>query len=279
MTPAKLPKFVIIGAAKSATTWIAHQLRSRDDIFMPAAEPHYFSRDFSRGDDWYRSLFDDAQDGQTIGEKSADYLADADPGRIANLLPYAHLIAFLRNPIDRAYSDYCMLYRRGQIDGNIARQLNRATTDAPRFLDDGLYARHLRRYLDSFPRSQLTLILHEDVQNDPDGCIREVCNAIDVPARIDAAARVSRINDGAAPLVPMAFRRLPKSVKNLAKPFRTTAAFETVRRLVARPVAYPPLTSELRCRLQAFYAGDIEELAVLLGRDLGMWQESSETVC
>ena len=53
MTEPRLPKFIVIGAAKAATTWIAHQLRQRPDVFMPGPEPHYFSRCYSRGDAWY----------------------------------------------------------------------------------------------------------------------------------------------------------------------------------------------------------------------------------
>ena len=109
MTQPPLPQFLIIGAVKAATTWIADQLRARDDVFMPGPEPHYFSRDYDRGATWYASLFADARADQLIGEKSADYLADSEaPARAAALLPDAMLIAQLRNPVDRAYSDYCM---------------------------------------------------------------------------------------------------------------------------------------------------------------------------
>lgn len=272
MAAAPLPAFIIIGAAKAATTWIAHQLRVRDDVFMPAAEPHFFSRDYARGEEWYRGLFATAGPDQMVGEKSADYLADfAAPRRIAALLPKVQLIAQLRNPVERAYSDYCMLFRRGQIDDDVARQLNRATTDAPRFLDDGLYARHLRRFLAHFPEEQLTLIFHEDIQADPLGSIGRVCAAIGLPMLDNPPETVLRINDKEAPLVPMALRSLPQPVKRAVKPLRGSAPFEAARRLIARPVHYPPLTMELRHRLTAFYEQDIAELGSMLGRDLSRW--------
>ena len=42
------------------------------------------------------------------------------------LLPRAKLIAQLRNPIERAYSDYCMHYRRGEVSRDIDRYLDPA---------------------------------------------------------------------------------------------------------------------------------------------------------
>src|SRR5690349_5454229 len=143
MTQRHLPQFLIIGAVKAATTWIADQLRARDDVFMPGPEPHYFSRVHDRGDDWYASLFAEARAGQMIGEKSADYLADANaPARVAALLPDAILIAQLRNPVDRAYSDYCMHFRRGYVGRDVERYLGKRP-ETPRFLQSGLYARHI----------------------------------------------------------------------------------------------------------------------------------------
>src|SRR5687768_3651516 len=128
----RLPSFIVIGAAKAATTWIAHQLGERDDVFLPGPEPHYFSREYARGDDWYAAWFKDAADSQLVGEKSADYLSDWNvPARMAALLPGVKLIAQLRNPVDRAYSDYCMLFRRGQVNGDIDACLDRARTPQP----------------------------------------------------------------------------------------------------------------------------------------------------
>ena len=163
-----LPQLIVIGAAKAATTWIAHQLRTRPDVCMPGPEPHYFSQEFRRGEDWYRSLFADARPGQLVAEKSADYLAHPEaPARIAALLPAVRLIAQLRNPVERAYSHYCMLFRRGQIDGDVDRHLDGKRAIERRFLEEGLYGRHIQRFLDYFPQAQLKVILHDEIKRDP----------------------------------------------------------------------------------------------------------------
>lgn len=279
MSDQRLPGFIVIGAAKAATTWIAHQLRARNDVYMPGPEPHFFSREFHRGEGWYRDLFAGARDRQYVGEKSADYLAhEKAPQRLAAMLPHVRLVAQLRNPVERAYSDYCMLFRRGQICGDIARQLDRTTTDAPRFLDDGLYARHLRRYLDHFPAEQLTIVLHEDIKARPADMLDQICNAIGIPASSSPAPLGIRVNDGQAPLVPLAVRKLPPPFKSLVAPLRGNRLFEAARRLIARPISYPPLTQDIRSRLEDFYHEDMVQLAQLVRRDLSGWMGRDSTV-
>jgi len=267
----RLPSFIIIGAAKAATTWIAHQLRERPDVYLPGPEPHYFSREYARGEDWYADWFDGARPNQLVGEKSADYLADSHvPLRMAALLPDVRLIAQLRNPVERAYSDYCMLFRRGQVNGDIDAYLDRARTSQPRFLDDGLYARHIARFLDHFPADQLRIVLHEEISSEPERVVSSICEMLGLdPMPITSPAK--RVNDGGAPLAPLAFRRMPATIKRVVAPLRGNPMFESARKLIARPVSYPPLAGEIRKRLEHFYAEDVEQLGTYLGRDLSAW--------
>ena len=272
MNECPLPRFIIIGAAKAATTWIAHQLRERPDVFMPGPEPHYFSREYGRGPAWYAEWFADAKPGQLVGEKSADYLADPDAAqRIAHDLGSdVQLIVQLRNPVERAYSDYCMLYRRGTVGDDIDACLDRDRTREPRFLDDGLYARHLGRFLDHFPAERLKVVLHDEIRADPVAVIRDLTGLLGLPAR-PVAAPAARVNDGASALVPLALRRLPQPVKDLVAPLRGNPVFDRVRGAIARPVRYPPLDDKVRARLSDFYRDDIGALERMLGRDLGGW--------
>jgi hypothetical protein len=267
------PDFVIIGAAKAATTWIAHQLRQRDDVFLPGPEPHYFSREYHRGGEWYGRWFDGASPGQLVGEKSADYLADeAVPERLARDLPEARLIVQLRDPVQRAYSDYCMFYRRGAVGSDVAWALDPLRTSHPRFLNDGLYGRHLARLFDHVPRSRVTIILHDDIVAAPEQSLATVTTALRLPKRLPVALD-ERINDRATPLAPFALRRLPPSLKAAFGPLRGMAPFATARRLIARPVLYPPLDADLRLRLEDFYREDTATLAALTGLNLDRWYD------
>ena len=106
----KKPDFLIIGAAKSGTTSLATALATHPGIHILPYEVHYFSQQLARGDPWYLSLFD--QPGKLQGEKSPTYLYYCECHReIYRLLSRARLIVLLRDPVQRAFSNWNMRYR------------------------------------------------------------------------------------------------------------------------------------------------------------------------
>lgn len=139
-------KFLIIGATKSATTWLQQSLQLDPQVYMPDPEIHYFSRYSDRGDQWYLDNIKPPSESLLIGEKSNSYLdTPAAAGRIHRSLPNVQLVAQLRNPVERAYSDYCMLHRRGDASADIERYLDPRQGAGGRFLEGGLYFQQLRR--------------------------------------------------------------------------------------------------------------------------------------
>lgn len=271
-SPAKLPEFVVIGAAKAATTWITNQLRARDDVFMPSPEPHFFSREYDKGQAHYEKWFEEAQPGQLIGEKSADYLADPDvPERLSRMLPDAKIIVQLRNPVSRAYSDYCMYYRRGTVSGDIEHFLGSLDNSHPRFLNDGLYHKHLMKFLDFVPSSRLKVIYFDDIRTAPKDMVREVTEFLELEDDGGDIALVERANVKDAPLLPLGLRKVLQPAKGLVKPLRSHSWFKALHGSLAKEMEYPPLTDELKARLCEFYADDVEKLSGLLGEDLSHW--------
>lgn len=278
MLEGRLPSFMIVGAVKAATTWLAHQLRHHPALWLPDAEPHFFSTEYHRGIDWYRSLFADAPADRLLGEKSADYLAHPNAAaRIAATLPDVPLIIQLRNPVDRAYSDYCMLYRRGLVSGDPRRYLDRDRSANVRFLDGGRYALHLDRLFAHLPRSQVKVILHDDIRCVPEAVITEVCSHIGVDAHIAGDVVSERRNDSQTPMLPLAIRRLLRPARPLLEPLRSQPLLARARAAIARPVRYPPLTAELRTMLQDYYRDDVRALGALLNRDLAAWLSAEQT--
>ncbi len=247
-------------------------MQQNPDVFLPGPETHYFSTEFHRREGWYEKFFEEAEDNQVVGEKSADYLAHPEaPRRIAQRLPDAKLIVQLRNPIDRAYSDYCMWYRRGAVGANPAHYLVRSETSIPRFLEDGLYGRHLGRFLEFFPRDRIKVILYEDIRERPEDVIKSVSDFIGVTPWLTSGSPMERVKYKEAPLLPLSLRRLLRPVKGLAEPWRAKPWFMAARSRLARPIDYPPLTGDLRLRMRDYYADDVDGLAQLLGRDLTHW--------
>lgn len=273
MTTDRRPDFIIIGATKSATTWLQRCLQQHPRIFMPDPELHYFSRVYDRGEAWYQEQFAVARPDQLIGEKSNSYF-DEPPAetRLKAHAPNARLIAQLRNPIERAYSDYCMLLRRGEVGRDIDRYLD---TDSPmkkRLLDSGLYCEHMSRYLDLFPREQLLVTLYNDMIDRPAELLGQVSAHIGLAKPLAPALGMGRkVKDKNEPMLPLGIRRLARPLKQWVEPFRQQRWFINVRSLLVKPVDYPPLTPALRLKLSDYFRSDIEALATLLDTNLDHW--------
>ncbi|ACP22667.1 heparan sulfate glucosamine 3-O-sulfotransferase 3B1 (plasmid) [Sinorhizobium fredii NGR234] len=264
--------FLIIGATKSATTWLQQSLQQHPGIYMPAPELHYFSRFYDRGDQWYLSNFEGQKDRRLVGEKSNSYMdTEGAAGRISQKLPDAMLIAQLRNPIERAYSDYCMLYRRGEVGRDIAQYLDPRRAAGGRFLSGGLYFQQLRAYFDRFPAEQILVVLYEDMRLDAfaqlDRVRKHLRMADDPPLR----PLEKKVKDKAEPMIHPTLRRLLRPLKPIVAPFRNSAGFKRMRSIAAAEVQYAPLTRELRERIGDFYATEIEKLGAIVGRDLNGW--------
>jgi hypothetical protein len=116
-----LPEFLIIGAMKSGTTFL-YNLLTHHPLVEPAVfkETHYFDKLIEEeGLQWYRRCFPEPgwREGlRTItGEATPSYLSHPlAPKRAARVVPQARLIALLRNPVDRAYSHYQQVARKGR---------------------------------------------------------------------------------------------------------------------------------------------------------------------
>jgi sulfotransferase family protein len=265
--------FLIIGAAKCATTWLQRSLQADPTVSMPDPEIHYFSRFYDRGHDWYFDQFPRAVGGALVGEKSNSYLdTPVALPRMRGLLPHAKLVVQLRNPVDRAYSDYCMLYRRGEVGRSIAAYLSIENASHNRFLRSGLYHQHVQACLDHYPRESLLILFYEKLDAQPERQLGVVREFLGLPAEAGAPLPVAaRAKNRAEPIVGPRLRKIFAPLKPVVRPFRGNPVFAAARHTLAREIAYPPLSPELRSRLIDFYAADVAGLGALTRRDLSGW--------
>jgi hypothetical protein len=184
----RLPGFVIIGTQKGGTSSLYHYLTSHPDS-APAftKEVHFFNRWHHKGIDWYRAFFPLEAEAAITGEASPNYLVHPpSAGRLGAALPQAKVIIMLRNPVDRAYSQYRMQRRRG----SERRSFELAIADEPpRQLDDdgdldlawaraayrgrGLYADQIEPWLEAIVPARLLVLRSEDFFADPSSVYRE----------------------------------------------------------------------------------------------------------
>lgn len=264
--------FLIVGAAKSATTWLQQSLQQHSDIYMPDPEIHYFSRSYDQGESWYLSYFDNSDRRPVIGEKSNSYMdTPAAAERIHRDLPSVQLIAQLRNPVERAYSDYCMLYRRGEVSKEIAQYLDPRVAEQGRFLRGGLYYDQLRGFLDRFPPERLLVLLFENIKSEPQRQLDMVQAFLRLDTGLQIPPLTEKVKDKTQPVISPELRKVLAPLKSTVRPFRQSALFKNVRSLVAREMRYAPLSDDLRLRLIDYYAPQVERLGAIVQRDLSGW--------
>ena len=137
-----LPDFLLIGAVRSGTTSLYYDICQHPSVHEAAYdEIGFFDDNFHLGEEWYRSLFPSKkkmfeikqETGRSItGEDTPFYIwNDIVIDRIFNMLPNVKLISILRNPVDRAYSNYQL----GLREGTERRTFRDAIEDDMKFLD------------------------------------------------------------------------------------------------------------------------------------------------
>ncbi|WP_300070125.1 sulfotransferase [uncultured Ruegeria sp.] len=252
--------FLIIGAAKCATTWLQQSLTQTPAIYMPGPELHFFSREYDRGLGWYRKQFEGCDTSGLIGEKSNSYLTVPEAAqRIRDFAPNARLVLQMRDPVQRAYSDYCMLFRRGEVTGRIEDYLDPAQAANGRFLSDGRYAHHLDRFYDLFPADQVLLLAFEDVRANPTGNLEKVRAHLNLQDMLEPPVK-KKVKDKNEAMVPLPLRKALAPVRFVLDPVRNTWPVRSLRNAIARQVEYPALTDDLAKRMGDFYAEDIARI-------------------
>lgn len=261
----RLPDFLIAGAAKSATTWLQNSLQGSAGVFLPDPEPHFFSRRYAQGIDSYARMFAPAPPGALIGEKSNSYLTtEGAETRIHRHIPEVRLVFQLRNPVERAYSDYCMLFRRGSVDDRIRHHLDPERAAGGRFLGDGCYADHLQRWFDLFGPGPILILLYEEIARDPGANLERLAAHIGLAGTL-APPIAAKVKDATSAAVPRRLRRVLAPLRPILDPIRHTAPVRALRDAVAKPHRYPPLDPVLRAEIAAFYRPQILRLHQMTG--------------
>ena len=174
----QIPDFAYIGTSKAGSTWLFNALALHPDVHLASSKGlYYFDQHFGQGRQWYLDQFAGAGHAVAVGEISHSYLSSPEAAaRIAEFNPRMRLLVCLREPVDRAFSDYLDLVKNGQYDGDFTGALERF----PRLLDRGRYASHLQRYVDLFPADQLHVSLFDDLRQDPQAYADEVFDFLGV---------------------------------------------------------------------------------------------------
>ncbi|MBU1156276.1 MAG: sulfotransferase domain-containing protein [Proteobacteria bacterium] len=274
-----LPSFLVIGAQRSGTTSLFQVLRRHPQVFIPdVKEVNFFFHDnhYRRGVEYYQSVFADAAPSSlAVGEASPGYICKPGvAGRIHELLPSVKLVAVLRNPVDRAYSQYWDNRRFLAEPLSFEQAIDVALTPEYRhgergYFSRGAYIDQIESYLELFKREQMLVLIFEDLKKDPEAVFSRCFEFLGVdPAfrcpEMTKASNSSMVWDNP---VHSFFLRRNKYQKWVPKHWIKQACRGP---LVTRK--YPPMSREARERLLEFYRPYNQRLEAFLGRELERWK-------
>jgi len=204
-----LPDFIIIGTARSGSTSLYYNICQHPCVLSAAYdELGYFDGNFHLGLNWYRSLFPTLFSKWILKQKKQFAITGEDTPfyiwnplvakRILKIVPKIKLIVLLRNPVDRAYSNYHLSIRAGsenlsfedaiQIElkkldeSNSKSEQNIEKYTIPRsYISKGFYSDQLKIWLELFSSEQLIIISTEDLESNPQKTLDEIYNFLKIP--------------------------------------------------------------------------------------------------
>ncbi|HEX2238779.1 MAG TPA: sulfotransferase [Gammaproteobacteria bacterium] len=269
-----LPNFLIVGASRCGTTWMAKNLRLHQEIFMPSIkELHFFDKDFGKGWEYYASFFpkEKCWHCKAIGEATPAYLYRPEvPKLIRSGIPDVKIIVSLRNPIDRAYSHYWNLVAAAP-EGHINRKLTfeEKLEFTPRLIDEGFYDERLSNYYQFFPKENILVVLFEEIIEDPVRYFREICKFLGIDTKFMPPLGSVRINSASSKLGRS--KILDFSYKAFYKLIRIPALSKRIDSMNAKQL--PKMNPTTRENLRHKYAPRVANLERLLNRDLSIWNQ------
>jgi sulfotransferase family protein len=273
----------------------------------PLKEPHFFAFEDERpnfqgpGDqelydhigvsdiDVYRALFQGVAKEKAIGEASVYYLyLEKARDRIQHYLPNVKLIVILRDPAERAYSNFLYMIRDDKeplSEFALALQAEDERIQSNwgplwHYKQVGFYYEQLQRYYEVFDREQIRVYLYEDLTDDPASLLRDACTFLGVD---DAFAPKGSVKHNVSGLprnkhlhVLHRFLLRPHPVKAILKPFlplrlRRPLHEGLLNTLRNRNLVKPPFPVEMRQQLTEVYREDVLKLQELIQRDLSKW--------
>jgi Sulfotransferase family len=289
-----LPDFIVIGAAKAGTTALYWYLADHPQVFMSSVkETNYFAFGLDERGNWlygdadlhhfpittreaYERSFDGAEDAGAVGEASPIYLeCPQSAARIAEAIPHARIICGIREPVDRAFSDYLMYLRsRGRRFDRSSELRPSAAWARPdsHWMQISRYHEPLRRYFDLFPRQQILVFLFDDLKKDQTGVVRDIYGFLGVDAGFLPDFSTPH-NIGGMPANRLMERVLTSpALKKAFDPWIPRRGTDWARKVRTRNLrGAPRLPADLAQELREPFRDDIIETSRLIGRDLGAW--------
>lgn len=177
-----------VGVAKAGTTWLAEVLKQHPNVFIhPKKEIHYFNHfhpitrepniNRTKGHQWYNHHFEDGEKKKILADFSTSYLQNPSiSSEIRDYNSYVKIMVMLRNPTERAISDFRFLYSRGLIkEKNLLQAFSKNRT----IRETGNYYTLIKPFFDHFDNDRVKIIFFKQL-SEPDKLLNDVCDFLEI---------------------------------------------------------------------------------------------------
>lgn len=287
--------FIGIGTIKSGTSWIYQCLKEHPQICASIEKEIYFfcrQSKYEKGLNYYQSYFSHCPNKMIKGEFTTNYLSNKKSSfLIKKHFPKVKLIACLRNPIQRVYSNYYYDKVRGKRSGSFEKYLK----ETPEYIQNGLYYTHLQEYLKLFPRENILILIYEDISKNPLQFIQGIYKFLEVNSNFNPPSLNQRVNPTSKDRLfvswfssvnfqkTLTFLKKHFWGRQLIKLLKLTKISTLLLFLKVKNVKdvldksnkiflKPPMKPETRSYLQKIYKDEINNLEKLIDRDLSFWK-------
>lgn len=271
----RFPDFLVIGVQRAGSTWLYTQLKKHPDICMGKnrKEISYFDEYYNRDEKWYASFFKHCAEETIIGEVTPNYIYDKNCAeRIYKLTPKAKLIIILRNPIDRAYSQY----KKKVIDLGNAKSFMENLKNENLIAKKGLYYQQIKRYLKYFPRKQIKVLIFEEMIKKPEENLKKLSEFLGIKSNYTPDGYKNNVNPSEIPRFHKLYIFLRKMGNKLhkhdlswmVKLWKRMKLNNFIFLKKRTKQSFGEIPKEAYDYLRSYYKEDVNKLSVFLGKDM-----------
>jgi hypothetical protein len=295
--------FIGIGAAKSATSWIAACLADHSQICLAKeketeffnreinifVQPNIFTKEkecFSKYDregiKGYQKYFRHCQESMIKGEWSVKYLPEPQVAfKIKKEFPDVKILVCLRNPLERALSQfYYAKYHQGF--EKCCQSFEEAFEKHPNFYRfTSLYSKALKRYFDLFPKKNILVLIYEEIEKNPLKFIQNIYRFLGVDDSFVPPSLEKKVNPTLRYFHPRLLKIYSQSLKILQKfggenliNFLKKTQFKKLAEYIkaGEEIEEISIKPETKKNLQKIFTQDIKNLEKLIKKDLSFWK-------
>ena len=302
----RLPDFLLVGAAKSATSSLYSYLDQHPQIVMASGDESWFFSFFKNPPryvspgilsnliselDAYLKLYDGAEANQILGDACPSYLYTYED-TIRNIrqlyseeaLAKLKIIISLREPVSRAYSQFYTFKRKVQEPLAFAQAIQQDTVkqriqdnwnifyDYPGF---GMYSKQVEAFQQAFGKERVLVFLYEDIQADIHAVCRSIYSFLGIDPDFVVDDRIKHNSVTGEPTVKWLVAGLIS--KNKFKKMISALIPKQLRMLLLYIIVAPllkrkPMDENTLKQFSGYFKQDIVKLEELIGRDLSSWR-------